>query len=78
MGVGDDPLSQWFAIPAFFVLFRETLEATVLVAVMVQYLQRAEQPGLIKVGKAPNLFLSRAYTNKSLPKSENFIIKQTK
>lgn len=26
----DDPLSQWFAIPAFFIIFRETLEATVI------------------------------------------------
>ena len=51
MGAMDDPLSQWFAIPAFFVLFRETLEATVLVAVIVQYLQRAGQPGLVQVGK---------------------------
>jgi len=48
MGAMDDPLSQWFAIPAFFVLFRETLEATVLVAVIVQYLQRAGQPGLVQ------------------------------
>jgi len=29
-GAEDDPLSQWFAIPAFFVIFRETLEATVM------------------------------------------------
>jgi len=48
MAALDDPLSQWFAIPAFFVLFRETLEATVLVAVIVQYLQRANQPDLIQ------------------------------
>lgn len=48
MGAQDDPLSQWFAIPAFFVVFRETLEAVVLVAVIVQYLRRAEQPELEK------------------------------
>mmetsp|Transcript_14538 Transcript_14538/g.42936 ORF Transcript_14538/g.42936 Transcript_14538/m.42936 type:complete len:459 (-) Transcript_14538:138-1514(-) len=46
MGAQDDPLSQWFAIPAFFVVFRETLEATVLVAVIIQYLQRAGQHDL--------------------------------
>lgn len=48
MGAMDDPLSQWFAIPAFFVMFRETLEATVLVAVVVQYLRKVGQTELEK------------------------------
>jgi hypothetical protein len=39
MGVQD--FNDWFCIPAFFVLFRETLEAAVLVAVLIQYLNRA-------------------------------------
>jgi len=40
--------NDWFCIPAFFVLFRETLEAAVLVAVLIQYLDRAGQPQLKK------------------------------
>ncbi|KAH8054851.1 hypothetical protein JL722_8803 [Aureococcus anophagefferens] len=40
MGVQD--FNDWFCIPAFFVLFRETLEAAVLVAVLIQYLNRAD------------------------------------
>lgn len=46
--VTDDFLSQYFAIPAFFVVFRETLEAVVLMAVMLQYLQRAGQHEMCK------------------------------
>lgn len=39
---------DWFCIPAFFVLFRETLEASVLTAVILQYLDRNGQSPLKK------------------------------
>jgi len=35
-----------FCIPAFFVIFRETLEAAVLISVLLQYLDRKGEPAL--------------------------------
>ena len=75
MGVQD--FNDWFCIPAFFVLFRETLEAAVLVAVLIQYLNRANAKHLKRqvwlgaaVGGAASVaigvvILSIYYTQKS-------------
>ncbi|KAH8046027.1 hypothetical protein JL720_16503 [Aureococcus anophagefferens] len=75
MGVQD--FNDWFCIPAFFVLFRETLEAAVLVAVLIQYLNRADAKHLKRqvwlgaaVGGAASVaigvvILSIYYTQKS-------------
>ncbi len=39
---------NYFAVPAFFMLFRETLEAAVVVSILLQYLERSELPNLKK------------------------------
>jgi len=38
--------SKYFAVPAFFVLFREVLEAGIIVSVLLQYLEKTQRPEL--------------------------------
>lgn len=52
---------ELFCIPAFFVLFRETLEAAVLIQVIIQYLHRKGESYFVRqvwIGAAVGSFLS--------------------
>ena len=50
-----DFLCEYFAIPALVIVFRETLEATVLLAVLLQFLKRAGQVSSKLADPAPSL-----------------------
>jgi hypothetical protein len=48
-----DFFCEYFAIPALVIVFRETLEATVLLAVLLQFLKRAGQVQLVLLQSGP-------------------------
>ena len=44
------PANLYFSVPAFVVLFRESLEVVIVLAIIMQFLTKMKNDGLLEVG----------------------------